>query len=260
MQFPSVEEALTDPSGLLAASETLTAQRLLVAYRQGIFPWFSEGQPVLWWSPDPRMVLYPDEFRCSHTLRRKLKRISLTEAHSEAHATRESPQWEVRCDTAFERVMNACAAPRPTQSGTWISPQIIASYCELHRAGFAHSIETWIGDELVGGLYGVTIGSMFFGESMFTRVNDASKIALAVLAGFLKQHGFPMIDCQQDTSHLASLGARPITRSSFVAQLSGLTNIPSRAKWPSGQRMSIRLALAAIDQDDVPTLSSIADH
>jgi len=260
MQFPSVDEALTDPSGLLAASASLSPQRLLEAYRQGIFPWFSEGQPVLWWSPDPRMILCPDEFRCSHTLRRKLKRMSRYEARCDVDVRHKTAHWEVRCDTAFEQVMNACAAPRPAQNGTWISPQIIASYCALYRMGYAHSIETWINDELAGGLYGVTIGRMFFGESMFTRVTDASKIALAVLVGFLKQHGFSMIDCQQDTSHLASLGAKPIARSRFVAHLFESINLPCRGIWPSGQPMSARLALAALDQDCVSIPSSIANH
>lgn len=212
--LPAPASALRDPNGLLAAGRDLGPRRLIEAYRKGIFPWFSTGQPVLWWSPDPRMVLFLDEFKVSRSLARTLRRL------------RADPGFRVTLDTAFERVMRACAQPRPGQDGTWITDAIIAAYTALHRAGLAHSIEIWHAGRLAAGLYGVALGRMFYGESMFTRAPDLSKIALAVLVNALRGAGFSVIDCQQNTRHLASLGAREIDRERFldmVAQLSALT-------------------------------------
>ncbi|GAA5236397.1 leucyl/phenylalanyl-tRNA--protein transferase [Verticiella sediminum] len=206
--FPPPELALDDPAGLLAVGGDLSLARLEQAYRHGIFPWFSPGQPILWWSPDPRMVLRTDAMALSHSLRKKLSRIA-----------RGRLPIQVRMDTDCRAVMRACAAPRQGQPGTWIVPAMQHAYLQWHRAGFVHSIETYLDGELVGGLYGVGIGRMFFGESMFTRVSDASKIALACLVRWLARHGVGLIDCQQETAHLASLGARPIARSDFLAHV-----------------------------------------
>jgi leucyl/phenylalanyl-tRNA--protein transferase len=211
--FPPVERALRDPNGLLAAGGDLSPARLLEAYRHGIFPWFNADDPILWWSPDPRMVLFPQEFKISRSLRKTLR----------------NRQYEVRADTAFEQVMRACAAPRDGHHGTWIHDEMIAAYSALHRMGHAHSIETWIAGELVGGLYGMAIGRMFYGESMFSRRSDASKIALAHLAAQLARWNFGMIDCQMNTRHLASLGAREIPRAEFIARLQELVNYPDLA-------------------------------
>jgi len=218
--FPPPAQALTDPNGLLAASEDISSERVLDAYRHGIFPWYSAGQPVLWWSPDPRMVLIPHEFKRSDSLRKTLRQVS-----------RDS-RWEIRIDHAFIEVMQACADSRKDQDGTWITPEIIAAYHGLQRRGFAHSVETWFEGRLCGGLYGVNIGHMFYGESMFARIPDASKIALAHLAGFLHRAECRMIDCQQNTPHLASLGAHEIPRSEFLATLSELTAEP-QIVWPT---------------------------
>jgi leucyl/phenylalanyl-tRNA---protein transferase len=224
--FPPVSEALTEAdgaAGLLAAGGDLSAQRLLEAYRRGIFPWFSEGQPILWWSTDPRMVLFTDRFKVSSSLGKTLKKI-----HQSALS---DGRWQVRFDNAFEQVMRACAAPRKDGAGTWISEEIVHSYCMLHQQGHAHSSEVWLDEKLVGGAYGVSIGGMFYGESMFARVTDASKIALAHLVGFLKTHGVSMIDCQQETSHLASLGAEPISRNEFILHLQQAIKKPSIPIW-----------------------------
>jgi leucyl/phenylalanyl-tRNA--protein transferase len=210
--FPDVSEALTmDAPGLLAAGADLSPQRLLVAYQHGIFPWFSEGQPILWWSTDPRMVLYTDRFRISDSLRKTLRKIERSRLGG--------GRWDVKFDSAFEDVMRSCAAPRRDGPGTWISEDIIGGYTGLHRMGYAHSSEVWLDGELVGGAYGVCIGHMFYGESMFARVTDASKVALAYLVAFLLRHGVRMIDCQQETGHLASLGAAPIARARFLDHL-----------------------------------------
>ena len=214
--FPPVHEALTQPNGLLAAGGDLSPQRLLDAYRHGIFPWFGEDDPILWWSPDPRMVLFPHEFKISHSLRKTLRKGA----------------YEVRTDTAFEQVMRACAAPRHGQDGTWIVEEMVAAYCALHRMGYAHSVEVWMDGELAGGLYGMGIGRMFYGESMFSRRTDASKIALAHLCRQLQQWDFGMIDCQMNTAHLASLGAREIPRAEFLEHLQRLTAMPGpEAPW-----------------------------
>lgn len=228
--FPPVTAALSaadGAAGLLAAGADLSPPRLLEAYRRGIFPWFSDGQPILWWSPDPRMVLRTEHFRQSDSLRKRLRKIE--------RSMRGDRQWEVRFDSAFEAVMRACAAPRrqPDGScaGTWITEPIIAGYCGLHRRGYAHSCELWRGDELMAGAYGVGIGRMFFGESMFTRIPDGSKVALAYLVHFLRQNGVAMIDCQQETAHLASLGAAPIARDQFLAHLALAIEQPPILHW-----------------------------
>ncbi len=208
--FPPVTAALTDPNGLLAAGGDLSAPRLIDAYRHGIFPWFNAGQPVLWWSPDPRMVLAPRELRISRSLRKALR----------------NRRYAVRADTAFREVMLACAAPRQGQDGTWISADMVAAYSALHEQGIAHSVETWIDGELAGGLYGVALGRMFYGESMFSRATDASKIALVHLTSRLAGWNFGLIDCQMHTAHLASLGARPLPRAAFVREVAKLVNYP----------------------------------
>jgi leucyl/phenylalanyl-tRNA--protein transferase len=210
--FPPIETALADPNGLLAAGGGMSAERLLAAYRRGIFPWYDVDQPVLWWSPDPRMVLMLDDFR----LRRSLAKVV------------RNGGFEVRVDTAFPQVMRCCAeARRAGQDGTWITGDVIAAYCGLHVRGNAHSVEAWRDGRLVGGLYGVSIGRMFYGESMFALERDASKVALAHLVALLRARGFPMIDCQQETSHLASFGARPIPRREFAERISGLVDSPA---------------------------------
>jgi leucyl/phenylalanyl-tRNA--protein transferase len=216
--FPPLTDALTEPNGLLAIGGDLTAARLLDAYRRGIFPWFNDDQPPLWWSPDPRMVLFPEELRISRSLGKRL-------AHGD---------YEVRYDTAFREVMRACAgAPRPGQDGTWIGPEILRGYGELHALGYAHSVETWINGALAGGLYGVAIGRMFYGESMFHRATDASKIAFVHLVRHLQAQGFGMIDCQMHTAHLARFGAREIPRAAFAERLAGLVNweTPAPGRW-----------------------------
>ena len=201
--FPPLSSALAEPNGLLAAGGDLSPQRLLNAYRRGIFPWYAEGDPILWWSPDPRMVLFPQEFRLSRSLARTLRNSA----------------YEVRCDHDYAAVMAACAQPRRGQPGTWISPAMQAAYTQLHGLGHAHSVETWIDGELAGGLYGVALGAVFYGESMFSRRTDASKIALAHLCRHLERHAYAVIDCQMNTPHLASLGAREIPRREFAALL-----------------------------------------
>jgi leucyl/phenylalanyl-tRNA---protein transferase len=205
--FPPVDTALTEPNGLLAAGGDLTPERLLEAYKRGIFPWSADDEPMLWWSPDPRMVLFVDELRVSRSLRRRVR----------------AREFRVTADLAFRDVVAGCADPRRDADGTWITAEVADAYGELHRRGQAHSIETWAGDTLVGGLYGVNIGRMFYGESLFARASDASKIALAFLVRQLARWGFEMIDCQMSTAHLASLGAREIPRRVFLSRLGTLT-------------------------------------
>jgi len=212
--FPDPETALTEQegaAGLLAAGGDLSPRRLLDAYRQGIFPWYSEPQPVLWWSTDPRMVLRTDEFHVSSSLLKRLKAVDRS-MHGDG-------PWRVRFDSAFSQVISHCAQPRTDANGTWITPAIMAAYTELHHLGYAHSVELWRDEQLVGGAYGVCIGKMFYGESMFALLPDASKIALAYLVHFLRAEGVTLIDCQQETSHLATLGARPIPRSVFLTEM-----------------------------------------
>ncbi len=205
--LPPVESALKVPNGLLAASEHLDVDRLLSAYRQGIFPWYGAEDPVLWWSPDPRMVLPVADFRISRSLRKTLRRAA------------RSRDLHIYVDRSFERVMRSCAEPRVGQDGTWIGSEMVNAYVELHRRGYAHCVEAWREDRLAGGLYGVSIGRVFFGESMFSRETDASKICLAALVQILRDAHVRVIDCQQNTRHLASLGAREIPRSEFCSIL-----------------------------------------
>ncbi len=205
--FPPLSSALREPNGLLAAGGDLSPQRLIEAYRRGIFPWFNPGEPILWWSPNPRMVLFPAELKISRSLRKTLKKRA----------------YEIRVDTAFRQVMEACAAPRDGH-GTWITPAMIDAYAELHRQGLAHSVETWVNGQLAGGLYGISLGRMFYGESMFSRQTDASKIAFVHLVRQLERWHFGMIDCQMKTAHLASLGAREIPRAEFSQKLAELVN------------------------------------
>ncbi len=221
--LPATHRALrpdSDVPGLLAAGGGLGAQRLTEAYSKGVFPWYSEGQPVLWWSPDPRMVLLADEFKLSRSLRKTVQRFA------------RSPGCEVRIDSAFRRVIGACAGtPREGQNGTWIVPEMVEAYTAWHALGRVHSVETWIDGELAGGLYGVSLGRMFFGESMFSHRTDASKIALAALVCFCRAHGMPMIDCQQRTGHLASMGARELPRAAFEARLTPILGAAPVTDW-----------------------------
>ena len=201
--FPPVESAT--PEGLLAVGGDLSSERLLAAYRHGIFPWYNPGQPILWWSPDPRAVLYPEKLKISRSLRKTLKRGHL----------------RVTFDCCFREVMLACAAPREQYpgGGTWITDDMVKAYAQLHEMGYAHSIETWHENRLVGGLYGVALGGVFFGESMFARETDASKVALVALVSKLREWGFVLIDCQIPSAHLTSLGAEEIPRSAFLTEL-----------------------------------------
>jgi leucyl/phenylalanyl-tRNA--protein transferase len=215
--FPPVERALTEPNGLLAQGGDLSVEWLLDAYCHGIFPWFNPGEPILWWSPDPRMVLLPGDIRVTRSLAKRMR----------------NGGFELRVDSAFADVMRACGAPRPIEpgggaSGTWISEAMVVAYSRLFDAGYAHSVETWHDGRLVGGLYGVAIGRMFYGESMFSRVPDASKIALVRLAQQLQHWNFGMIDCQMETEHLSSMGARTLPRAAFVARLAELVNLLHR--------------------------------
>jgi leucyl/phenylalanyl-tRNA---protein transferase len=200
VDFPPAQEALTEPNGLLAAGGDLAPERLLAAYRRGIFPWYEEGQPILWWSPDPRAVLWPDDLHVSRSLRRSMRNAG----------------FELRIDTAFDTVVANCAAPRSYARGTWITRDMADAYGRLHRLGWAHSFETWRGDELVGGLYGVAQGGVFFGESMFARATDASKAALVHAVRYLKERQFALIDCQVASAHTLSLGATNIPRVEFL--------------------------------------------
>ncbi len=231
--LPPTQRALgadSDAPGLLAAGGRLTPQRLDEAYRRGIFPWFSPGQPVLWWSPDPRMVLPVAQFKVSKSLGKTLRRFV------------RHPRCELRIDSAFERVIDACArTPREGQAGTWIVPQMVAAYTDWHRRGRVHSVETWVDGQLVGGLYCVAIGRMVFGESMFAWASDASKIALAALVAFCRAHGVRLIDCQQNTGHLASLGAHEVSRDTFEQHLSLVSGEPEIADWTYDSRMWLQL-------------------
>ncbi len=209
--FPPVETALAEPNGLLCAGLDLSPERILDAYRHGIFPWFNPGEPVLWWSPDPRMVLVPGEVKVARSLGQRMRRGG----------------HEIRVDSCFREVMLACAAPREGQSGTWISRPMLDAYTRLHELGYAHSVETWMDGELAGGLYGMAIGRMFYGESMFSRRTDASKLALVHLCRQLDAWGFGLIDCQMETAHLASMGARPIPRQDFIREMKRLLELAS---------------------------------
>lgn len=206
--FPPVERALREPNGLLCAGADLSVERLLAAYRRGIFPWYSGNEPILWWSPDPRMVLFCDELKISRSLAKNIRNRG----------------FEVKIDSAFSRVIRACAGPRKGEPGTWLGKDMLAAYQALHRAGHAHSFETWRDGRLVGGLYGVSIGRMFYGESMFSTETDASKVALVALVEELRRRDAPLIDCQQRTPLLASLGAREIPRREFLRLVAALVD------------------------------------
>ena len=227
--LPDTRHALpagSEAPGLLAAGGELTPERLAEAYSKGVFPWYSAGQPVLWWAPDPRMVLWVAEFKLSHSLRKTLSRFART------------PGCEVRIDSAFDRVIGACAStPREGQDGTWIVDDMVRAYSRWHALGAAHSFETWVDGELVGGLYGVGIGGMFFGESMFAHRTDASKTALAALVCFCREHGIELIDCQQRTGHLASMGGRELPRGDFEAAVALRTARPAPRSWTYHQRL-----------------------
>ncbi|HMK15082.1 MAG TPA: leucyl/phenylalanyl-tRNA--protein transferase [Burkholderiales bacterium] len=200
LSFPPPELALIEPNGLLALGGDLSCKRLIHAYSKGIFPWFNEDEPILWWSPDPRMVLFPAELKISRSLRKALQKHN----------------YQVFADRSFDQVIAGCAEPRRNQRGTWINPGMIKAYRELHLMGYAHSVETWIDGKIVGGLYGVALGRVFFGESMFSRTTDASKIAFVHLVKQLTRWRFGLIDCQMKTAHLASFGAREIPRTQFT--------------------------------------------
>jgi leucyl/phenylalanyl-tRNA--protein transferase len=216
LRFPPVDTA--SPEGLLAVGGDLRPERLLEAYRHGIFPWYNDDQPILWWSPDPRAVLFPDKLHIPRSLHRTIRRRIVT----------------VTLDTCFRAVMEGCAGPRPQypDGGTWITPAMIEAYTRLHELGYAHSAETWIGNELVGGIYGVALGGAFFAESMFTRVNDASKVALVSLVRQLHAWGFRLIDCQQSSQHILRFGAESIPRRDFISLLEEAVKLPDRrGRW-----------------------------
>ena len=214
--FPPVERALKEPNGLLCAGADLSLERLLAAYASGIFPWFTGHEPILWWSPEPRMVLFCDELKVPRSLAKSARNRG----------------YEVRVDSAFRAVLEGCAMPRRDGGGTWLGEEMRRAYHRLHRAGYAHSFETWRRGELVGGLYGVALGRMFYGESMFTRATDASKVALLALVAQLRARRMPLIDCQVSTALLASLGAREIPRHAFLRRLRALVNYPQPPeKW-----------------------------
>lgn len=212
--FPPLENALIEPNGLLAAGGNLSPVSLIKAYRHGIFPWFNQGEPILWWSPDPRLVLFPNELKISRSLHKSLKKNNYT----------------IRTDAHFTQVMQACAAPRKGQSGTWIHPEMVSAYTMLHHMGLAHSVETWVDNEMVGGLYGVALGKIFFGESMFSRRPDASKIAFVHLVNQLTEWEYLLIDCQVKTAHLTSLGAREISRARFSQLLNNWSQQTEQGK------------------------------
>jgi leucyl/phenylalanyl-tRNA---protein transferase len=213
--FPPLNEALREPPGLLAAGGDLRPERLLAAYERGIFPWYSAQQPILWWAPDPRMVLFPEEFKCSRSLMKTLR----------------NGPYQTRTDQDFGTVIRACAAPRRSGADTWLNPEMIASYEVLFSRGFGHSIETYADGELAGGLYGIQLGQVFFGESMFSRQRDASKVALARLAQECRARDIRLIDCQVASAHLAGLGAREVTRADFVALLRRYARRAPSGRW-----------------------------
>ena len=215
LTFPPLTKAMSEPNGLLAAGGDLSADRLVQAYRHGCFPWFSEGQPILWWSPDPRTVLFPEELHVSRSLAKLLRQ----------------QRYQVSFDRDFEAVIQACAAPRRDADGTWITDDMQNAYTELHARGHAHSVEVWDHGELVGGLYGLAMGQLFFGESMFSRADNASKFGFVTLVKHLQAWGFVLIDCQMATRHLESLGARSIPRQQFADYLRDHLDQPTTAQW-----------------------------
>ncbi len=215
LNFPPLHRALREPNGLLAAGGDLSPERLIQAYRHGCFPWFQDGQPILWWSPDPRTVLFPDELHVSRSLEKCLRQ----------------QRYKVTFDQQFSQVIQACAAPRTYADGTWITTPMQAAYLQLHEQGIAHSVEVWRGEELVGGLYGLAMGQLFFGESMFSRADNASKVGFVTLVRQLQAWGFHLIDCQMPTQHLHSFGARPISRNAFAEHLRSGLDLPTSANW-----------------------------
>ena len=226
--FPPLSRALSDPPGLLAAGADLSIPRLRAAYSQGIFPWFSQDEPPLWWSPDPRMVLKCHELHISHSLRKRLRQLARAQADGDFSTV-------VKVDTAFGSVIRSCArSALDGQPGTWITQEMQLAYEAWHLVGQVHSIETWVNDDLVGGLYGVSLGRMFFGESMFSRANDASKIAFVHLVAFLKRQGVDWIDCQMQTRHLASMGAQAVSRNAFLSHIQNRIEAPG-VTWCSGR-------------------------
>lgn len=235
--FPPVNQAL--PEGLLAVGADLSTTRLEQAYRQGIFPWFNDGEPILWWSPDPRMVLACADLKISRSLGKRLRQVAREERQDNA-------RLRITTDLALGAVMAACAGPRQTQQGTWISCHIRRAYLDWHKKGAVHSVETWLDGELVGGLYGVNLGRFFFGESMFSHVSDASKLALTYLTRFLAANGIHHIDCQQQTAHLHSLGARPMARSQFLVLIGQALTLTAPI-WRPGQLLGCG-ELAPLDQ------------
>ncbi|WP_313055378.1 leucyl/phenylalanyl-tRNA--protein transferase [Pseudomonas lopnurensis] len=215
LTFPPLDKALREPNGLLAAGGDLSPERLLAAYRHGCFPWYQDGQPLLWWSPDPRTVLYPDELHVARSLRKRLRQNSYT----------------VTFDRAFVDVIEGCAGPRSYTDGTWITTPMQQAYLRLHEMGVAHSVEVWADEHLVGGLYGLAMGRLFFGESMFSRATDASKVGFVTLVEHLRDWGFALVDCQMPTRHLESFGARSISRDAFARALAEHLDQPSTAIW-----------------------------
>lgn len=214
-EFPPLSHALQEPNGLLAAGGDLSSKRLIAAYRHGCFPWYAQGQPIFWWSPNPRMVLLPENLHVAKSLRKCLKQ----------------QRFKVTFDQQFSQVIRACAQPRDYANSTWITEDIIQGYCRLHQLGYAHSVEVWQDQQLVGGLYGIAMGQLFFGESMFSRVSDASKVGFATLVHYLKQAGFVLIDCQMHTTHLSSLGAKEISRNDFSLYLAQYLDQPNTMDW-----------------------------
>ncbi|WP_199097966.1 leucyl/phenylalanyl-tRNA--protein transferase [Dyella sp. ASV21] len=210
--FPDPRKALQEPNGLLAFGGDLSPRRLLAAYAQGIFPWFNEDEPLLWWSPDPRCVFHTSSLKINRTLRRRLTEVS----------------WRITVDHAFQDVVEACAAPRPGQAGTWIVPPMIDAYTRLHALGHAHSVEVWDGQDLIGGIYGIAVGRLFCGESMFSRQSGGSRAALAALAQLLRGWSFPLIDAQVTNPHLLQLGAVEYPRAQFLRMIAELTRLPGQ--------------------------------
>lgn len=227
LKFPALNTALVEPNGLLAAGGDLSSARLVAAYRHGCFPWYQDDQPLLWWSPDPRTVLLPEQLHVSRSLRKVLRQN----------------QFSVTFDRNFAEVIHACAEPRHDDDGTWITEAMQAAYLELHQQGYAHSVEVWQQDTLVGGLYGIAIGQLFFGESMFSRVSNASKVGFVTLVNALKNAGFVLIDCQMPTAHLASLGAHNISRQSFADYLRQHLNTANSMHWSGAPIITSTLAL-----------------
>lgn len=225
LEFPALNKALREPNGLLAAGGDLSAERLIAAYRHGCFPWYQDDQPLLWWSPDPRTVLLPEHLHISRSLRKELRKN----------------QFTVSFDRNFSEVIHACAEPRDAEYGTWITSEMQSAYYKLHAQGYAHSVEVWHQQQLVGGLYGIAIGQLFFGESMFSCMSNASKVGFVTLVSRLKAAGFVLIDCQMPTEHLISLGAHNISREEFARYLAQHLDAPTDMQWSTPHIITSRL-------------------